>query len=208
MDARISDNRLVLPRCPHCGVASPLLLHVYASSTTKGSPRGSVSWRVFRCETCGLPTITMSDPNNSNVIQRLMPRAPRPDSRLPERARNYLQQAMDSATVAPSGATVLCASAVDAMLKAKGYTEGKLYPRIDQAAKDHAITESMADWAHDVRLDANVERHADEGYQLPQPDDAYRCIDFVVALGEYMFVLPDRIAEGRKAAKSSPDQPG
>ncbi len=50
---------------------------------------------------------------------------------------------------------MLAASSIDAMLKEKGYKVGGLYDRIKQAAKDHLITDEMAAWAHDVRLDAN-----------------------------------------------------
>jgi hypothetical protein len=61
----------------------------------------------------------------------------------------------------------------------------------------------MALWAHEVRLDANDERHADENADLPTEVDAKRCIDFTKALAEFLFILPDRIAKGR-AAKSKP----
>ena len=50
---------------------------------------------------------------------------------------------------------MLAASAVDSMLKEKGYKDGSLYKRIEQAAGDHLITAEMASWAHEVRLDAN-----------------------------------------------------
>jgi hypothetical protein len=43
---------------------------------------------------------------------------------------------------------MLAASAVDSMLKDKGYKEGSLYKRIDTAAADHLITDGMAQWAH------------------------------------------------------------
>ena len=68
---------------------------------------------------------------------------------------------------APAGAVMLAASSVDAMLKEKGYNEGSLYARIGQARDDHLITADMAEWAHEVRLDANDQRHADEAAALP-----------------------------------------
>jgi hypothetical protein len=115
---------------------------------------------------------------------------------IPERARNYLTQAISSMH-APSGAVMLAASAVDSMLKAKGYKDGTLYTRIEKAAKDHIITEEMAAWAHDVRLDANCERHADESFELPNEADAQRVIEFALALAEFLFVLPERVQRGR-----------
>ena len=62
---------------------------------------------------------------------------------------------------------MLSASSVDAMLKVKGYKDGSLYQRIKDAAAGHIITEDMATWAHQVRLDANDERHADESASIP-----------------------------------------
>ena len=56
---------------------------------------------------------------------------------------------------------MLSASSIDAMLKSKGYKKGNLYKRIEKAAEDHLITSEMAKWAHQVRLGANDERHAD-----------------------------------------------
>jgi hypothetical protein len=67
----------------------------------------------------------------------------------------------------PVGSVMLSTSAIDAMLKVEGYTEGTLYARIDKAAEDHVITDDMVKWAHQVRLDANDQRHADEGAGLP-----------------------------------------
>jgi hypothetical protein len=116
---------------------------------------------------------------------------------VPERAWEYLRQAVESRH-APAGSVVLCASSVDAMLKSKGYKDGTLNSRIRSAAADHLITPEMAEWAHEVRLDANDNRHADESAPLPTDADALRCIDFARALGEFLFVLPDRVARGRK----------
>lgn len=100
---------------------------------------------------------------------------------------------------APAGAVMLAASSVDAMLKAKGYSEGNLYGRIDQAASDHLITSDMAAWAHDVRLEANGQRHADSDTALPTSADASRVIDFARALAEFLFVLPARVSLGQRS---------
>lgn len=96
---------------------------------------------------------------------------------------------------------MLAASSVDAMLKSSGYVEGSLYSRIEKAATNHLITTQMATWAHDVRLDANDHRHADEDAPLPTKADAQRAIDFAKALGMFMFVLPARVTRGITEAK-------
>jgi hypothetical protein len=113
-----------------------------------------------------------------------------------KRAREYLTQAMESAS---AGAVVLAASAVDAMLKDKGYKDGNLYSRIDKAAADHLITPEMAEWAHEVRLDANDQRHADENAALPSKEEADKSIAFAQAVGQFLYVLPAMVKRGRKA---------
>ena len=71
---------------------------------------------------------------------------------------------------------MLSASSIDSMLKDKGYKNGSLYVRIDQAANDHIITRGMSEWAHQIRLEANDQRHADEGVLLPTEDDIIRIV--------------------------------
>jgi hypothetical protein len=116
---------------------------------------------------------------------------------VPVRAREFLSQAIASLH-APAGAVMLTASAVDAMLKDKGYKEGSLNSRIDAAAKDHLITAEMAAWAHEIRLDANEQRHADESATLPSAADAEKVIEFANALAQFLYVLPARVERGRK----------
>jgi len=93
---------------------------------------------------------------------------------------------------------MLAASCVDAMLKEKGLKDGSLYERIEQAATQHLITDDMAEWAHDIRLDANDERHSDEKSEMPSNLDAKRVVEFAEALGEILFVLPSRVRRGRE----------
>ena len=123
------------------------------------------------------------------------------DQSIPIRARRYLEQARDT-THAPDGAVMLAASSVDAMLKEKGYTDGSLYNRINQSVKDHPITAEMAEWAHEVRLDANDQRHSDLNADHAGIKDAERVTEF--ALAEFLFVLPDRVKRGRAKPGSSP----
>jgi hypothetical protein len=121
------------------------------------------------------------------------------DGAIPGRPKEYLEQAVSSLN-SPAGAVMLAASSVDAMLREKGLKDGTLYSRIKKAAEDHLITEEMAKWAHEVRLDANEQRHADDTAPLPTSDDARRIIDFAEALGPFLFVLPARVRKGLENA--------
>ncbi len=96
---------------------------------------------------------------------------------------------------------MLAASSVDAMLKTKNLVNGSLYTRINEAKDTHLITPEMADWADDVRLDANDSRHADLNQPHHTLQSAERAVEFAVALAEALFVLPARVQRGRRAAK-------
>jgi hypothetical protein len=194
--------QLDLDRCPHCGVDRPSLTQVGQFETNNVARDNPRWWRVYLCSRCGGLVTAASAFQLGELVTELYPSVRDVDAAVPERARAYLRQALDSLS-APVGAVMLAASAVDAMLKAKGYVDGSLYTRIDKAAADHLITRDMAEWAHDVRLDANDQRHADEQAALPQAKDAERCIDFSMALAQFLFVLPSRIQRGIQAAKGT-----
>ena len=189
------DKKLELDRCPHCSVNLPTLDVVYSFSTDTHNKRNERFWRVYVCAQCGGAVTAYSDRGYDQRVWRYYPHQTMIDDAIDEPAKSYLKQAVDSIH-APSGAIMLCASAVDAMLKTKSYNEGSLYTRINQAAEDHLITTDMAEWAHQVRLDANSQRHADNDLSLPSTEDAKRSLDFALALGEFLFVLPAKVAQG------------
>jgi hypothetical protein len=185
---------LILDRCPHCSVANPNLLRKHHLETKDHGNQNRRVWSFYCCGRCG-GIVTASAPEHNNEVLEIFPDSRKVSDDIPARARSYLEQAISSIH-APSGAVMLCASSVDAMLKNKGYSSGSLYKRIEKAVADNLITSEMAKWAHDVRLDANDERHADEEAIMPTEDDANRTIDFVSAFAEYLFVLPAKVKRG------------
>lgn len=193
------DTTISLERCPHCSTAKPNLTSATGFDTTNSSGKFHRQWVCYICRTCGgvlLTTALIDDRNQPKEIHEIWPKPTSVDANIPQRAKSYLEQAVASIH-APSGAVMLAASAVDAMLKEKGLKDGNLYGRIKTAATQHLITEEMAAWAHEVRLDANDERHVDEDAELPTTEDAKRTIDFALALAQFLFVLPSRVARGR-----------
>jgi len=190
-------QNLNLERCPHCAVAHPNLHRDHVYSTTDHTGQNSRRWGIYSCKRCG-GVVTATAPNDGQEITTYFPSTPTAKDDIPERPREYLKEAMESLH-APAGAVMLAASAVDAMLKTKGFQEGSLHARIEQAAAEHIITADMAKWAHDVRLDANDQRHADNAASLPSSDDATRVIDFASALGEILYVLPNRVQRGLRS---------
>ena len=177
------EQHLNIDRCPQCSVSKPSLGKVLEIETTNHSGSNKRHWRIYKCSTCGgLVTASAATPNQA--IIEMFPKIESVDDAIPERAREYLMQSIASVH-APAGAVMLAASSVDAMLKEKGYKDGTLYKRIEQAANDHLITAEMALWAHEVRLDANDQRHADQNATLPNEIDAKRVIDFASSLAQF-----------------------
>jgi hypothetical protein len=188
---------LRLNRCPHCRVSNPTLTAVFQLNTRDLDGRSSRDWSFYKCSTCGgivtawsYETSGLANPN------QWFPGEKQLEESIPNKARTYLDQAISSIH-APAGAVMLAASSVDAMLKIKRCTEGTLYSRIEEAAAKHLITPEMAAWAHEIRLDANDQRHADEDAPLPEVSDAEKVIAFATALAEFLFVLPARVQRGR-----------
>ena len=87
-------------------------------------------------------------------IETIYPGARSAAAEIPDPARSYLQQALETLH-APDAAAVMAGSAVDAMLKHFELTEGSVYKRIDLAVSQRILTAAMGEWAHQVRLSSN-----------------------------------------------------
>lgn len=196
---KLLQTKLDLQRCPHCNIDTPNLKFLTSYLPTNIEAK-QFFWRTYLCARCA-GVVTATAPNFDLEVTAYFPSGLDLSSDLPERPRAYLEQAMNSLN-APAGAVMLAASAVDAMLKAKGFSSGSLYARIEEAVENHLITSEMAQWAHEVRLDANDQRHSDEDAPLPSIDQAKKCLDFALALGQFLFVLPAKVQRGLVNAKS------
>lgn len=192
---------LILERCPHCSVANPNLDLEHRFESADYAGENTRVWGIYICKRCG-GVVSACTRHIREEVSHYYPSPRSANDDLPERPRDYLQQAIESLH-APAGAVMLAASAVDSMLKANGLTEGSLNDRIDKAAEVGIITSGMAKWAHEVRLDANDQRHADSDSDLPTQEDASRVIEFASAVGEILFVLPNRVQRGLERASES-----
>lgn len=194
--AKIIDDgeiiQLEIERCPRCNIASPL---IGGPARQASHRRGGPSSNMLICTTCNQSVLV--EYIGSRVINTF-PSIETIDEAIPVKARNFLNQAVATMSIAPSGSLMLSASCIDEMLKEKGYKAGKLYSRIKSAADDHIITKEMEMWAHEIRLEANDQRHADEGADPATPENAQRIIAFAKALAEFLFVLPSKIERERK----------
>lgn len=194
------EASLKLERCPHCSVDKPNLTAVIQEfPTVNDNGENRRQWIAYKCARCG-GVVTAFCYHGSRVIEKIYPEPELVNEILPTKVKVYLQQAIDS-VFAPAGSVMLCACAVDAMLKEKGLSEGSLFARINKASENGLMTKEMAKWAHQVRLDANDQRHSDEEASLPTVDDAKKSIEFAQTLAEFLFVLPSKVTRGIEATK-------
>jgi len=193
---------LSLKRCPHCRVDTPNLTLVFSHTTANSEGVNKKDWGAYVCRKCGGLVIAWAPSGLGVEVHGHFPGEKELDNSIPDRAKAYLGQA-ESSIHTPAGAVMLAASAVDAMLKNKGYKDGSLDSRIKQAAKDYLITAEMAAWFHEIRLDANDQRHSDEDAQLPSTNDAEKAVEFAKALANFLFILPARVQRGRQTTGGS-----
>lgn len=200
-------NKVVygLGRCPQCSVSNPLidLLHEPAKHFTDSFDQTYYHFTGV-CSKCRRHILFYASGGSDTkklVVVTSYPSHENISDELPAMARSFLQQAIESKH-APDGALMLSASSIDAMLKSFDLIKGTLYSRIDEAAARGVITATMAEWAHAIRLSANEPRHADEEFTGATEDQALQSISFAKALGEYLFVLPSKVAAGKKLAGS------
>jgi hypothetical protein len=187
---------LEIARCPHCSIAHP---NMRGDGPFKARPDNvpeSRIWATFVGQSCGGVVLAEIE-TQGRMISRLWPDVESVSTTVPDRARQFLEQAI-ACLHSPAGAVMLVASSIDAMLKAKKLSTGSLYDRIEKAVVDHLITEETGAWAHDIRLDANDQRHADDLVPLPNATDAKKVIAFAQALAQFLFVLPAMVERGRK----------
>ncbi len=67
----------------------------------------------------------------------------------------------------------------------KEYKEDSLFDRIKKASEEHILTPEMTTWAHEIRLDANDQRHSDESTETATKELAQKYSDFAFALAEF-----------------------
>jgi hypothetical protein len=196
----------VLPTCPYCGTGKPQTVMANPATDIIDHLSGlKRTWQLFTLTCCGSLLSARGEPwsgGSGPGIENIYPDVRSAASEIPEPARTYLQQAF-STLHAPDAAAVMAGAAVDAMLKYFEFKKGSVYDRVNEAVDKHILTAGMGEWAHSVRLGSNRPRHADEERPHVTVEEAQRSVEFAEALGDFLFVLSDKIEKGKQAASSA-----
>src|SRR5258707_76926 len=108
------SQHLELNRCPHCNIDKPLLQNAWHKKTTDHEYGNERVWGAYECNNCGGVVIAWAR-GQGEIVEEVFPNQREISEDLPDPARTYLFQALESLH-APAGAIMLAASSVDSML--------------------------------------------------------------------------------------------
>lgn len=154
------------------------------------------------CQNCGLPNYCASDDNGASW-QILYPKADESTPiGCPADVRDNFAEAISSRNVGNYRAAVLMArGALQACMRDLGATESTLQREIDDLAGQHRLPASIRDWAHEVRVGANLAAHPKPNSEVG-PEDADELIALAESIFEYLYTIPANV-QARRARLTS-----
>ncbi|MDE0705487.1 MAG: DUF4145 domain-containing protein, partial [Rhodospirillaceae bacterium] len=161
--------------CPHCGTKS------VAFSIVQEIRFDSTSWdTLMTCGNCGrgvLATFQGSGEKPTQWVKRgdfrnyieLKLSPPKLDTgapmHTPENVAKFYAQGVDNLPGNWDAAGSMFRKTLETALKNKfPKIDGDLYHRIEGAAKDGGLTQDLAEWAHQIRLDGRSAVHEEEPF--------------------------------------------
>ena len=188
--------------CPHCGTRSVAL-------TITNSVRSERNGRVYTdslvvCGQCGrcilamIPGRLRSEQHIYELGWALAPPLPDPGApaHTPEHVGRFFEQGMEILNRNFDAAGTMFRKTLEAALKLRfPELNGNLVQRIDKAAKNGALTQHMAEWAHQIRRLGNEAAHEEEPFS---EQDATDLRSFTDLLLRYLFTLPGMLEEAQR----------
>ena len=202
--------------CPRCGTRSVMFM-IESWEKILGSPsgKGDVLARCAHC-TRGVVATYFLDPGDTlqNKLKMLDPARRRPTeiappfpdtgapTHTPEKAAGFYRQGMDNLPGNPDAAGAMFRKALETALKEKFPDRGKmsLAKRIAAAAEAGDLTQDLADWAHQIRIDGNDAAHDEiTGNQVQAMQI------FTELVLRYLFELPGMLKEAQQRMPKDED---
>jgi hypothetical protein len=198
---------LPLAKCPHCKIANPNIAQLTEMKIVTDIYNQHQAWQLYYCASCASGIIAGGKYNIERTAMHVNQIHPSPpddlSEHIPKVAREYLTEARNG--LHNSRSSIMASStSIDAMLRDvlqdKGADGDTLYKRIKNAVKENILSEEMSNWAHQVRLNGNEQRHLED--KSPALKDAQDCLDYAMMLAEILFVIPKRVQAGIDKTKT------
>jgi hypothetical protein len=199
--------------CPHCHVAS--YFKAVATSIEKpiikdsGPQCTQNAASACQCEACKNYVLVVAKrtiPNQSAYapfeLLAVYPFATpnqHVEDGVPETIADDFKEALRCQWVdAYKACVVMCARALQGSVLAQGATKKRLIDQIDELFAQGKITNSLKDFAHEVRITRNLGAHPDkDGLEEVQEQDAKDIVEFTKEYLHHMYVMPAKLKARR-----------
>jgi hypothetical protein len=175
--------------CPYCGV--------YSTITLVACCRRHF---IYRCDHCNEDFLLIVEGNK--IVDQYPKRTPKLDVAIPlDVANDYVEAIKCFDISAYKASVVMCRRALQTSVIDKGAGKGRLVDQIDELSTKGTITEDIKNWAHEIRLTANIGAHPD-GLEDVARQDAEDLIKFTEEYLNYVYIMPSKVAAKRARDKA------
>ena len=203
--------------CPHCftkRVAMDVVFREFDSRPDTFGRKYSTTHLYLRCPFChrgcfaimrGHDDENYLDPRNEDFFSPKLRKLPVPEH-LPAEIEHHFQEGLD-ALPAATAAAAMFRKCLELTIKDKcPDARGDLYKKIDHAKGAGVLTDSLADWAHHIRLQGNQAVHDAAPFSK---EDAKSLREFTEMVLQYVYTFPERVRiKTEKAQQASKDEKG
>ena len=161
------------------------------------------NFQTFRCDDCGNECFVVAEIYPDGVTHyRIYPTEAAPieaHRSWPERvASAYIQAERAVANGSWDAAGAMARRSVQAALRDLQAKPGNISAEIEELGKKGMLTPSLVDWAHQVRLLAQVASHPDDEEPPVMEEDARDVVAFTRYFLTYVYTVPAEISEQRQ----------
>jgi len=199
--------------CPHCSVYS-----TFQVTAEYGNQYWGGFAKILRCDHCrqlvyvilGTRDTPSGKIASKEILDYYPKRMPKLEDSIPKNVASDYVEAVKCFDVGANRASAsMCRRALQSSVLERGAKKGKLFDQINELFEKQIITKDIKDWAHEIRLTANIGAHPDEdGLKDVTPTEAKELLNFMEQYLNYVYIMPDKVAKKRanKEKKSKPQK--